>query len=124
MTREEFAEHVEWTLEKVIEFAEEKGRTRLGRKIAFNWVFHEGERIYQNIPEYIADRLFVNDELIYPCCDIGVGDILEDGTVVIVGSVSGYKPVPFQTNWTGRDGPFVYVVWEKAVNKMTSNPSM
>lgn len=31
-------------------------------------------------------QVFVEEEHIYPCVDIGVGDILEDGSLLIIGS--------------------------------------
>src|SRR5271167_1595063 len=42
----------------------------------------------------------------YPCVDLGVGDLLEDGSLIIVGNVSGNAPRLFGQNWTGREGPF------------------
>lgn len=52
----------------------------------------------------------MDTEHIYPCVDIGVGDLLDDETLLIVGNVAGYPPTLFGRNWTGREGPFVYIV--------------
>jgi len=60
----------------------------------------------------------MNEEHIYPCVDIGVGDVREDGTLLIVGNVAGYAPRRFGKNWTGRDGPFVPIVGAPFLNKM------
>jgi hypothetical protein len=60
----------------------------------------------------------VDEEHIYPCVDIGVGDILADGSLLIVGSVAGYAPRPFGPNWTGRMGPFVHVVGQPFLNRI------
>jgi hypothetical protein len=60
----------------------------------------------------------VDEDHIYPCVDIGVGDLLEDGTPLIVANIAGYGPRPFQANWTGRDGPFVYILGQPFLNKI------
>jgi len=74
--------------------------------------------VIENIVEHVVSRVFVDDEHIFPCVDIGVGDVLEDGTLLIVGNVAGYAARPFGRNWTGRDGPFVRIVGGPFLNKM------
>jgi hypothetical protein len=64
--------------------------------------------------------VYIDESHIYPCVDIGVGDLLEDGTPLIVASIAGYSPRPFQKNWTGRDGPFVRIVGAPFLNKAAS----
>jgi hypothetical protein len=68
------------------------------------------ELIRENIVEEIVARVFVDDEHIYPCVDIGVGDLLQDGTPLIAANVAGYPPGPFGKNWTGTDGPFIHII--------------
>ena len=46
-----------------------------------------------------------------------VNDILADGTVVIYANIAGYSPRPFQKNWTGRDGPFVYIIGQDVIDR-------
>jgi hypothetical protein len=65
----------------------------------------------------LVDRVFVSDDQIYPCVDIGVGDLSDGGTPIIMANVAGYTPRPFQKNWTGRDGPFVFIVGQRFLDK-------
>ena len=118
MNREDFAALVARTLDDVIQLAEEKCGKELPRKIAFRWLGRSHPVVSENIVEHIVERVFVDEKHIFPCVDIGVGDILEDGTPLIVGSVAGYAPRPFGQNWTGRDGPFVRIVGRPFLNKM------
>ncbi|MGO9318661.1 MAG: hypothetical protein ACLPXT_15720 [Terracidiphilus sp.] len=110
MDRDTFTVLVNRTLEEVVELAEEKAGRKLSRKLAFQWLGNNKPRITKDIAEYIVERVFVDEEHIYPCVDIGVGNLLEDDTVLIVGNVAGYTPRPFGKNWTGREGPFVHIV--------------
>ena len=121
MTKDEFKQLVTDTLEDVIKGAEREIGTTLPRKIAFEWLFQKSEPIREGIVEHITDRLFIDEDHIYPCVDIGVGDILDDGTVLIRASIAGYDPAPFQKNWTGRDGPFVYIIGKKVLDKYASS---
>jgi hypothetical protein len=117
MTREEFKAFVEKTIEEVILFAESETKTTLPRKIAFQWFHQKTEPIREGISDVIADRVYIDAEHIYPCVDIGVGDVLPDHTVLLVANVAGYSARPFQRNWTGRDGPFVYIIGQKFLDK-------
>ncbi len=120
MKREAFKQFVEQTLENVIQYAEEKTGRLISRKIAFGWFFaKESELVRQDIAEYITKRVYIDENNIYPCVDIGVSDILDDGTTLIWANVSGHSPRPFEQNWTGRDGPFVYIIGQRAVDKLS-----
>lgn len=119
MNRENFAAFVERTLNEVVELAEQKANRKLSRKLAFQWLGKDKPRITEEIVEYIVKRVFIDEEHIYPCVDIGVGDILEDGTLLIVGNVAGYSPRPFGKNWTDRDGPFVHIIGEPFLARMS-----
>lgn len=120
MKREAFKQFVEQTLENVIQYAEEKTGRLLSRKFAFGWFFaKESELVRQDIAEYITKRVYIDENNIYPCVDIGVSDILDDGTTLIWASVSGHSPRPFEKNWTGRDGPFVYIIGQRAIDKLS-----
>lgn len=118
MTRAEFAAFVERTLEEVLRFAEERTHTSLPRKIKFRWLGHD-TLMEEGIVEAIVSRVWVDPENIYPCVDLGVGDLTEDGAPVVVANVAEYSPRPFQTNWTGRNGPFVFIIGEAFVNKLS-----
>jgi hypothetical protein len=118
MQREEFAAFVKSTIEEVICLAEGKSGKVVERKYAFRWLGHSHPTVTDGVVEHIVERVFVDEEHIYPCVDIGVGDILQDGSLLIVGSVAGYAPRPFGPNWTGRMGPFVHVVGQKFLNRV------
>jgi hypothetical protein len=110
MKRELFVEFVSQVLQDVIVLAEEKTGKKLPKRLAFQWLGKNHPRITEGISEYITQRVYIDEEHIYPCVDIGAGDLLEDDSLLIVASVSGYAPRPFGKNWTGRSGPFVYIV--------------
>jgi len=118
MKREDFAAFVERAIEEVICLAEEKSGKPLQRRYAFRWLGRSHPIVSDNVVDHIVDRVFVDEEHIYPCVDIGVGDILEDGSLLIIGSVAGYAPRPFGPNWTGRMGPFVHVVGQPFLNRI------
>jgi hypothetical protein len=119
MDRETFSTHVAKTLEEVIALAEFKVQKPLSRAVAFQWLGKGQVRVREKVVDYIVQRVFVDSEHIYPCVDIGVGDVLEDGTLLIVANVAGYPPGPFQRNWTGRDGPFVHIVGAPFLERMS-----
>ena len=117
-TRAEFTSFVERTLEDVIQFAEQYTGKTLSRRIGFRWIFSHNEPICEAIAEAIVNKVYVDEDHIYPCVDIGVGDLSDDGTPIIVASIAGYSPRPFQKNWTGRDGPFVFIVGQPFLDKI------
>jgi hypothetical protein len=108
-TKAEFTALVERTLQEVIQFAEDYTGTILPRKMKFRWLDQDAV-VDEGIVEAIVNRVYVDPENIYPCVDIGVGDLAHDGSPIIVANVAGYSPKPFQKNWTGREGPFVFII--------------
>ena len=64
----------------------------------------------------------MDEEHIYPGVDLGVADLLEDESLLIMGNVAG-TPQPFGHNWTGREGPFVPIVGLPLLNRMAGKPS-
>src|SRR5579859_5057156 len=100
MNREDFTAFVARTLDDVIQLAEQKCGKGLSRRIAFRWLGKSHPIVSENIVEHIVERVFVDEEHIFPCVDIGVGDVLADGTLLIVANVAGYAPRPFGQNWT------------------------
>jgi len=117
MTRAEFTVFVERTLEEVLKFAEEHTHAALPRKIKFRWLGQDA-LVSEGIVEAIVSKVYVDQENIYPCVDIGVGDLSEDGLPVIVANVAGYNSRPFQRNWTGREGPFVFIIGKPFLDKL------
>jgi hypothetical protein len=118
MQRELFADFVAQTLEDVIVLAEEKVGKKLPRRIAFQWLGEAQPQITEGVVEYIVQRVYLDAEHIYPCVDLGVADLAEDGSLLIVGNVSGYPATTFRRNWTGREGPFVRIVGSPLVERM------
>jgi hypothetical protein len=115
MTREEFSLFVEATLERAVQFAEQMSGRTLPRNHAFVWMCKDMEPIRQGIVEEIVSKVFVDDEHIFPCVDIGVVSLLDDETVLVTANVAGYPATQFGKNWTGTDGPFIYIVNKKAL---------
>ena len=123
MTREAFTQHVEETIEEVICLAEQKCGKTLPRSFAFRWLGHSQPLITENAIEHIVQRVFVDEDHIFPCVDIGVGDLLDDGSPLIIGTIAGYSPRPFGDNWTGRKGPFIRIVGQPFLNRMAGKPT-
>lgn len=107
MTRDNFVAFTSATLEKAVALAEHACGRRLSRELCFRWLHSDSELVCSNVAEYIAARVYLGPEEIYPCIDIGVGGVLDDGRTLIVARVANYAPRPFGSNWTGSDGPFV-----------------
>jgi hypothetical protein len=121
-TKAEFTAFVERILQEVIQFAEEYTGTALPRKLKFRWLDQDAVAD-EGIVETIVNRVYVDPENIYPCVDIGVGDLSHDGSPIIVANVAGYSPKPFQKNWTGREGPFVFIIGQPYLDKLAGNHS-
>jgi hypothetical protein len=119
MTRDQFKNFVADALEDVIGLAEARTGKPLPRTIAFQWIGAKNAQIYAGIVDAIVDRVFVSEGAIYPCVDMGVGDLLDDGTPLIVASIAGFPPRPFGDNWTGRPGPFVRIIGARFVAKIS-----
>jgi hypothetical protein len=114
MTREEFKTHVEATIESSIQQAEKRIGQRLERRYCFNWIGAKTEPVPQErVVEFITQHAYIDSEHIYPCFDIGVGEMLDDGRLLLVGYRASYPPRPWGKNWTGRDGPFVFLLGQK-----------
>lgn len=122
MSRERFAKFAEGTLEEALCLAERQSGKTLPRTIAFSWMGANEETIHEGIVETIVDRVYIDEDHIYPCVDLGVGDLLDDGTPVIIANVAGYAPKPFGKNWTGREGPFVRMIGHAFMEKIQGKP--
>ena len=79
----------------------EKCGETLPRKYSFRWLGRSHPVVEQNVVEHIVERVFVDEEHIYPCVDLGVADLLEDGSLLIVGNVAGIWPAAI---WPQLDG--------------------
>ena len=99
MTREEFKAHVEETIESVIQEAEKRVGRRFAPRYCFNWIAAKTEPVpHGQVVEFITQQVYIDAERIYPCCDLGVGDVLDDGRLLLVGYRAGYPPRPWGKN--------------------------
>ncbi|NBV20464.1 MAG: hypothetical protein EBS05_00490 [Proteobacteria bacterium] len=118
MTREAFKKHVDEKIESVIQDAESRsGRTFL-RRYCFGFI--KPSRVHteqEQVSEFLAKEVFVDEEHIFPCFDLILGDILEDGRLLFVGYRAGYQPRPWGKNWSGSDGPFVWMYGQEFLDK-------
>jgi hypothetical protein len=102
----------------VIQEAEKRVGQQLPRRYCFNWIGAKTEPVPQEqVVEFITQYVYVDPEHIYPCFDIGVADMLDDGRLLLYGYRAGYSPRPWGKNWTGRDGPFVRVIGQKFLDR-------
>src|SRR5262245_28451301 len=114
MTQDEFTSFTARTIENVIKAAEAKCGHTLSREIRFQWLGHHP--IDGNVVEELVSKVFVDSDHIYPCVDVGVAAIDRAGKTLLIANIAGYTPRPFGQNWTGRDGPYVYVVGAPLLN--------
>jgi hypothetical protein len=118
MTRDEFKAHVVETIEGIIREAERRVGQSLSRNYCFNWIGAKSEPIAQEqVVEFITQQTYIDADNIYPCFDLGVGDILDDGRLLLNGYRAGYPPRAWGKNWTGRDGPFVPIMGQLFIDK-------
>ena len=120
MTRAEFSRFVESTLESAIQFAETHSGRPLPRRIAFAWMGRKMDPIQSGVIEEIVNRVFVDEDHIYPCVDIGVESLVDDRTVLMLASVAGYPPKPFGKNWSGTERPFIYMVGSRLIQQLSA----
>jgi hypothetical protein len=117
MNREEFSTFASMALEEAVQFAEEMAGRKLPRRFSLQWL-GRSKRITENIVEHIVERVFIDEDHIHPDVDLGVCDLLEDGSLLIVGNVADYPPPrPFGRNGKGREGPFAPIVGITFLNR-------
>src|SRR5262249_28057592 len=98
-------------VEELIRAAERRVGRALPRRYCFGSVRPSRVRVPQgHVAEYLTGRVYVDEDRIYPCYDLILGDVLDDGRLLLCGYRAGYAPRPWGRNWTGRDGPFVLMV--------------
>jgi hypothetical protein len=117
MTRDEFKAHTIASLEDSIVRLEGIIGVALPRDLAFQWLTEPDSYYFgDEVIEGIVARVYVDEDHIWPCVDIGPSKILPDGRLLIVATRAGHPPRPFSMNWTGRMGPFVLVYGGDFVN--------
>ena len=121
MNREKFSAVVSTAVEDAVQFAEEKAGQKLPRRFAFQWLDRSSPRISEGITEEIVNRVFVDEQHIFPDVGLGVVDLLEDGSLLIIGIMEDYPPPRRfgpNPNRKGYEGPFVPIVGRSFLNKM------
>jgi hypothetical protein len=108
MTREVFKTYVDETIESIIQEAERQSGRTLPRRYCFGFIKPSRVTIEQEqVSERLTQEIFIDEEHIYPCFDLILGDVLEDGRLLFVGYRAGFKPRPWEKNYQGRDGPLI-----------------
>jgi hypothetical protein len=110
MTEAEFIAFTSDAIEAAIQLAEKETGLRLSRDICFRWFHQKTAPVCSGIAEHIAERVWVSPEQIFPCVDLGVENVLDDGRTLMCANVAGYEPRPFGVNWKGQPGPYVLVL--------------
>jgi len=119
MTHDDFKKHVEETIESLIQEAEKQAGRVLSRRYCFGYLKPSRVTVEQEqVVEHLTKQVFVDEQHIYPCFDLILGDILEDGRLLFVGYRAGFAPRPWQKNYTGRDGPFVRMMSQEFMEKI------
>jgi hypothetical protein len=119
MIREAFKKYVDDTIESIIREAESRSGQTLPRRYCFGFIKPSRVIVEQEqVAEHLTKEVFIDEEHIYPCFDLILGDILEDGKLLFVGYRAGFAPRPWQKNYTGRDGPFVRMFSQDVINKI------
>jgi hypothetical protein len=104
--RECFVEFTEQALRASLFHAKVQCDIEMPDRYAFKWLASE-EIVRENVAEFVVQKVFLSENQIYPCLDLGVGGFLPDGTALIIGHVAGYAPQPFSVNGSGSVGPYV-----------------
>ena len=118
MTREDFKAHVEKIIESVIETAEQRVGQKLPRHYCFNWISSKKEPVPQEqVSEFITEHCFVDSEHIFPCFDLGIGEMLDDGRLLLVGYRASFTPRPWEKGFGGKDGPFIRITGQKFLDR-------
>lgn len=110
MTRNEFKKHIEKTLSELKLYAELHSGKELPNDFEFEW--HFAERIKatgkDNVTELIAEKVYLDENKIYPCVDLIVEKVTNENRILISGRIAGYEPREFGKGWSNRPGPFIY----------------
>ena len=109
MTRDNFKKHVESTIAELIAAAEQRSGRLLPRRYCFGYINPSRVLAPQaEVAEHITKEVFIDEQHIRPCFDLILGDILDDGTLLLCGYRAHYPPIPWQESWRGskRPGPF------------------
>jgi hypothetical protein len=119
MTRDDFKKHVEETIEGIIQEGEKRAGHALPRRYCFGFCNPPRVTAEQDqVSEHLAQLVFVDEEHLYPCFDLILDDILDDGRLLFVGYRANYPPRLWGKNHSGRDGPFVRMFSQRFLDKI------
>ncbi|GAB3168280.1 hypothetical protein [Telluribacter humicola] len=112
MSFEDFIEFVDKSIGELLLYAEvHANKSFSNHELIFEWMSHDPTFIYgrENIVYEITDKVFVNEQEIYPCVDLVI-EKPDSGVSLlkIIGKRAGYAPRPFTIGWSNRPGPFIY----------------
>jgi hypothetical protein len=115
MTQTEFKKHIEKTLSELKLYAELHAGMELPNDYKFEWQFADKPTAIgkENVIELIAEKVYLNENKIYPCVDLIVEKIDDENRILISGRIAGYEPREFGKGWSNRPGPFIYGIGSK-----------
>ncbi len=125
MTKNEFIKHVEKTLSELKLYAELHSGKELPNDFEFEWrlakkLIAVGK---ENVIKLIADKVYLNENEIYPCVDLIVEKITKDNRIYISGRIAGLQPTKFGKGWSNRPGPFIYGIENNLISKEVNHTS-
>lgn len=116
MTKKEFTDFVDKTLDEVKKYAEIHADKSLPLEFKFKWLRDDCETVMgrQNVIDEIIRLVYIQEDKIYPCVDLNIG--LEEGYISLTSWIANYEPRPFQRGWSNRPGPFIYCIDQSLIS--------
>lgn len=123
MTREEFREFVDKTLDEVKQYAEIHADKSLTDKFKFKWLRDDCSTVIgrQEVINEIIRLVYVDHDKIYPCVDLNIG--LDENYISITSWIANYELRPFQKGWSNRPGPFIYCIGQDLISDKVDSQS-
>ncbi|PWG04026.1 hypothetical protein [Polaribacter aquimarinus] len=124
MKLKEFKIHIEKTLAELKLYAELHSGEKLPNDFDFEWRFSEKIKASgkKNVIELIAEKVYINENEIYPCVDLFVERITTENRILVSGRIAGFPPKKFGKGWSNRPGPFIYGIGNGiSTKKVNSN---
>ena len=125
MNKKNFQDFVAKTLDELRLYAEIHADKSVSGEMEFRWLRKDCEWVIgrESIIKEIVRLVFVGEDLIYPCCDLNIMELTNEGNLRIEGWIANFEPRKFQNGWSGRPGPFIYCVYEKFINSSLDTES-
>jgi len=130
MTRDEFKSVASQAVETVTSVAEQRLSRQLPRQYVLDWLGGPLIQHGEDIAELLTEKVFVSEDKIFPCVDLFLDDLREDGRLWIVCYRAAYEPCKFGEHWqyktgghdAGQVGPF-RLGCRNIVSRLTSRPA-